>query len=284
MKNIIKTVTTAVVAISLVACSAQKEEKTIGKDKTEKIVLGSIGSDAQIWKHIAQSKEAKELGLDIEVKEINDGVALNQAVIDKEVDVNAFQSWAYFKAFNKLKGEPLAAIATTYLEPMGLYSKRYKSLNDLPQKAVVAIPNDVANTSRALKLLEQAKVIQLKANFNPISGGLNDIEKNPKQISIKLVKGAQGPRVLEDVDLVAIGNTNALESGLNVIQDSLSHETVENEVVENINILVVRKDRKSDEKLQKLNALYHQPFVTEYIKKYFGGTKLDINQPVSTLN
>lgn len=284
MKNLIKTVVSAVVAVSLVACSTQKEERTVAQAETDKIVLGSIGSDAQIWKYIAQSKEAKQLGLDIEVKEINDGVALNQAVIDKEVDVNAFQSWAYFKAFNKLKGEPLEAIATTYLEPMGLYSKRYKSLDDLPQKAVVAIPNDVANTSRALKLLEQAKVIQLKANFNPISGGLNDIEKNPKQISIKLVKGAQGPRVLDDVDVVAIGNTNALESGLNVIQDSLSHETVENKVVENINILVVRKDRKDDKNLQKLNTLYHQPFVEEYIKKHFGGTKLDINQPVSTLN
>lgn len=284
MKNLIKTVVSAVVAVSLVACSTQKEERTVAQTETDKIVLGSIGSDAQIWKYIAQSKEAKQLGLDIEVKEINDGVALNQAVIDKEVDVNAFQSWAYFKAFNKLKGEPLEAIATTYLEPMGLYSKRYKSLDDLPQKAVVAIPNDVANTSRALKLLEQAKVIQLKANFNPISGGLNDIEKNPKQISIKLVKGAQGPRVLDDVDVVAIGNTNALESGLNVIQDSLSHETVENKVVENINILVVRKDRKDDKNLQKLNTLYHQPFVEEYIKKHFGGTKLDINQPVSTLN
>ena len=285
MKRTIQLLTGIFLSLFLIACSIQKNDskKSDVSDK-QKIVLGSVGSDAQIWKYIANSEEAKRLGLEIEVKEINDGVALNTAVLDGEIDVNAFQSWAYFKEFNKLHDQKLEAIATTYLEPMGLYSKKYKAIAELPTGAIVAIPNDVANTARALRLLEQAQLITLKSGFNTISGNLNDIEKNPKSISIKLVKGAQGPRVLGEVDLVAIGNTTALESGLNVINDSIIHETVSDKIKENINILVVNQKNKDNHGLQKLGELYHQSFVNDYIQKEFGGTKLDINQPVSSLN
>lgn len=266
----------------LAACSQTEADQSASAHK-DKIILGSVGSDVEIWKHIAASEQAKALGLNIEVKEINDGVALNRGVLDDELDVNAFQSWAYFKEFNQLNNQKLAVIATMYLEPMGLYSKKYHSLDKLPQHAVVAIPNDVANTTRALRLLERGHLIQLKAGFNPISGSIQDIQENPKNLQFKLVKGAQGPRVLGEVDLVAIGNTTALESGLNVIKDSIFHENVEDKTMENINILVVRRERLSDENLKKLGDLYHQPFVNAFIQKHFGGTKLDINIPVSDL-
>lgn len=285
MKKIIQRLLAILLILNLVACEKDPADSQTGQSKTaEKIVLGSVGSDVQIWQYIAASQQARDLGLNIEVKEINDGVALNQAVLDQEIDVNAFQSWAYFKAFNQLHNHQLQAIATTYLEPMGLYSKRYKALQDLPEGAVVAIPNDVANTSRALKLLAQAKLIELKPSFNSISGSVNDIQKNPKNIRIKTVKGAQGPRVLDEVDVVAIGNTTALESGLNVLKDSIAHETVQDKIKENINLLVVHKNNANDRNLNKLNQLYHQPFVTAYIDQHFGGTKLEIDQPVATLN
>ena len=243
-----------------------------------------MGADSDIWRFIAKSPAAKEAGLEIEVKDINDGITLNNATAEGQVDVNAFQSWAYFKTFNQTNGDKLAALATTYLEPMGLYSKTHKDLNALPQGATVAIPNDTANTSRALRLLEEAKLITLKADFNPVTGTVQDIADNPKKLNIKLVQGASGPRVLGDVDLGAIGNTNALESGLNVTKDALFHEQVGDRVINNINILATKKDRVNDAALQKLSALYHQPAVDAYIKEHFGGTKLDVNQPISSLN
>lgn len=139
MKKIIQRLLAILLILNLVACEKDPADSQTGQSKTaEKIVLGSVGSDVQIWQYIAASQQARDLGLNIEVKEINDGVALNQAVLDQEIDVNAFQSWAYFKAFNQLHNHQLQAIATTYLEPMGLYSKRYKALQDLPEGAVVA--------------------------------------------------------------------------------------------------------------------------------------------------
>ncbi|SPL70022.1 MetQ/NlpA family ABC transporter substrate-binding protein [Acinetobacter stercoris] len=271
----------------LVACANQNEnkhnEKTL-KQKTKHIVLGSMGADADIWRFIAKSQAAQDAGLDIEVKNITDGIALNLATAEKKIDVNAFQSWAYLKTFNQKHGDSLRAIATTYLEPMGLYSKKYKDLRQLPLKAVIAIPNDTANTSRALLLLEQAELIKLKDSFDHVTGSVQDIISNPKQFQIKQVQGATTPRVLTDVDLAAIGNTNALESGLNVLEDALVYEKTNSKTMNNINILVVSKDRENDIELQKLATLYHQPEVIDYIKKHFGGTKLDVNQEISSLN
>ena len=275
--------------LAVVACSNSADKPAAStpaaaKTDTTKIVIGSMGADSDIWRFIAKSPAAKEAGLEIEVKDINDGITLNNATAEGQVDVNAFQSWAYFKSFNQTNGDKLGALATTYLEPMGLYSKTHKDLNALPQGATVAIPNDTANTSRALRLLEEAKLITLKADFNPVTGTVQDIANNPKKLNIKLVQGASGPRVLGDVDLGAIGNTNALESGLNVTKDALFHEQVGDRVLNNINILATKKDRVNDAALQKLSALYHQPAVDAYIKEHFGGTKLDVNQPISSLN
>lgn len=264
------------------ACSAQpKPQKT--KQTQQTIVIGSHGSDVDIWRHIADSDQAKTAKVDIEVKEINDGVALNQALLDGEIDVNAFQSWAYFKEFNDLNHQKLAVLATTYLEPMCLYSQNYKSLTALPDRALIAIPNDVANTARALRLLERAQLITLKPDFNTISGTLESIQSNPKSLQFKLVKGAQLPRVLSEVDLAATGNTIALESGLNVVTDAIFKEEVTDKALENVNILAVRKDRLNDPKFQKLSNLYHQPYVEDYIQKHFGSTKLGIQLDPATL-
>jgi len=288
MIEILKRGSILLTTFALFACSnpSQKTDSSIQAKSTNSthIVLGSVGSDAQIWRFIASTQATKNAGLNIEVKELTDGIALNQGLIDQKLDVNAFQSWSYLKAFNEKNGNKLQAIATTYLEPMGLYSKRYKTLDQLPNGATVIIPSDTANTARALSLLNQAGLIKLKTDFNPALGNLNDIQNNPKKFNIKLVQGATLPRVLGDVDLAAIGNTNALESGLNVIHDALAYEKNDEKVINNINLLVVDKNRINEEKLQKLGALYHQPAVVEYIKQHFGGTKISINQNVNSFH
>lgn len=285
-KNILWLVVFSVVFV--IGCSSylktQTEPKEQEKTSAQTIVIGSLGSDAQIWKHIAASEQAKQLGLNIEVKEINDGVALNRATLNQEIDVNAFQSWGYLKAFNEIHHQGLVAIATTYLEPMGLYSKKYQTLNQLPTGAVVAIPNDAANTARALRLLAQAQLITLPKDFNAISGTPADILTNPKSLSFRTVQSSTTPRVLEEVDLAAIGNTEALDSGLNVLKQSLYYEKTSADNSKNINVLVTSKNDQKRKALDKLGQLYHQPFVNDYIAKNFGGTKVDVNQSITTLN
>ena len=115
-----------------------------GFTRNDEITVGTIGPDVQVWQHIANSKQAKDEGLKIKVKSFTDPVALNRATASGEIDVNAFQSWSYLQAYNKEnKKAQLAAIGTTYLEPMGLYSDKYKILGD--QTANSAVRNFVVN-------------------------------------------------------------------------------------------------------------------------------------------
>ncbi|MGG4608081.1 MetQ/NlpA family ABC transporter substrate-binding protein [Providencia sp. Me31A] len=272
---------------ALTACSQEEniDDKTANiAQSPQKIIIGSHGSDADIWRFIAQSPSAKEANLDIDVKIIDDGITLNIATIDGDVDVNAFQSWGFLKDFNKSHNHQLTAISTTYFEPMGIYSAKYKNLADIPQEAIIAIPNDAANHIRALKLLEKANLITLKPDFNQATGSINDIISNPKDLVFRQIKYAHGPRALPDVDIAVIGNTAAQEGGLNVLTDSLFREQNDETITNNINLLVVKTANKDNPKFAKLTQLYHTEAVRKYISDNFGGTKIDITKDVSELD
>lgn len=272
---------------ALTACSQEENaaDKTASTGQSpQKIIIGSHGSDADIWRFIAQSPSAKEANLDIDVKIIDDGITLNVATIDGDVDVNAFQSWGFLKDFNKSHNNQLSAISTTYFEPMGVYSAKHKNLTDIPQQAIVAIPNDAANHIRALKLLEKANLITLKPDFNQATGSINDIISNPKDLVFRQIKYAHGPRALPDVDIGVIGNTAAQEGGLNVLTDSLFREQNDETINNNINLLVVKTVNKDNPKFAKLTQLYHTEAVRKYISDNFGGTKIEITKDVAELN
>jgi ABC-type metal ion transport system, periplasmic component/surface antigen len=119
------------------------------KSHSSSVLIGSEGSDIDIWKHIAKTDDAKKLGLKIKVKNIADGVQLNKATADGDVDVNAFQSWSYYLTYNQQnKSNKLTALGTTYMEPMGLYSKKYKNVKDIPAGATIAIANNPSQAAR----------------------------------------------------------------------------------------------------------------------------------------
>jgi ABC-type metal ion transport system, periplasmic component/surface antigen len=264
--------------ILLVGCGKSAKANT-----NNTITIGSQGSDLNIWEHIAKSSQAKKLGLKIKTKEITDGAQLNTATSQGQVDVNAFQSWSYYEAYNKQnpKGK-LAALGTTYLEPLGIYSKKYKSVKDIPDGTTIAIANNPANTSRGLLLLQAAGLITLKKGFNALSN-TNDIEANPKDLKFKEIDDTTGPRVLNDVPVVLISNTVALEGGLHVLTDSIYHEKVDQSTKDNVNILATAAKNKNNANYQKLVKLYHNKEIQAYIKKKYYGTKIEVNKPLTYL-
>lgn len=265
-------------------CNSQnKEEANEEQHKATKIVLGSVDSDADIWRFIADSELAKEAGLAIEVKEINGGPQLNNATVEEQVDVNAFQSLGYLSSFNQDSDQKLVPIATTYMEPMGLYSDKYKSVGEIKEGAVVAIADNPANTARGLRLMETAGLIKLAKNFDNGTGTPSDIVENPKQLEFKMIDDTTGPRVLQDVDLALISNTIAFEGGLNVLKDALFKEEIDENTQQSINVLVTKEDRQQDPALKKLAELYHSQAVKDYIQEHFGGTKVDVQEDVGKL-
>ena len=155
-------------------------------------------------------------------------------------------------------------MGTTYIEPMGLYSKKVKSLNDLPNGAKVAIPDNPYNTTRALRLLESAGLIKLPSDFKDGTGTPSDIVENKK-----------------NTDLIAIGNTIALEGGLNVLKDSLFYEKADASTITSINVIAVKAENADKEEYKKLVDLYHDPEIQKYISEKFAGTKVEVKKPVS---
>lgn len=255
------------------------------KSQTTTVTVGSIGPDVQVWQHIAKSSQAKKLGLKIKVKAFTDGPSLLRATSDGSINVSAFSSWAYLEAYNKSKSNTgqQVALATTYLEPMGIYSSKYKKLSDLPKGATIALANNAANEARGLLLLQSAGLIKLKKNFDSASGNTNDIVSNTKQFKFKLIDDTTGPRIIKSVDAVLIGNTIALAGNLNVLKDSLYHEKIDQSTKNNINVLATAKKNKNNAAYKKLGKLYHNKQIQKWIAKKYSGTKVEVNKPVSYL-
>ena len=274
IKSFAKKVTlTTLAALSLFGAALPASAAT-------KVTVSSIGSDYDVWKFIAESEEAKKAGLEIEVKEIDGGLPLNKSVADGIVDANAFQSLGYLDAFNKESDNALVPIGTTYIEPMGIYSKKYKKIEEVKEGAVVALADNPANTTRALRLLESAGLIKLKPDFDDGVGTPDDVIENPKKLEFKLIDDTTAVRVLDDVDLSIIGNTIALEGGLNVLKDAIYKEEINDSTKSRINVIAVKKGREKDEKLLKLVELYHTPKVQEFIKEKFEGTKVEVKKDI----
>ena len=274
--------------LTLSACGKQEAPKNDATAPTEAgkeqvVTMASTGSDADIWRFIADLPETKQAGIKLEVKNFTDYVAMNTAVANQEVDINAFQSYAYLVAFNASNKNKIAPISTTYLEPMGIYSSKVKKVEEFANGATIAIPNDGANESRALLLLQSAGLIKLKADFDFVKGTPADITENAKKIVIKPIQMATAVRAKNEVDAIILGNTLAMEGGLNVLKDAVYYEPVDQSTKMNVNILAVSDARKNDEILKKVGALYHVPAVGKYVQEKFGGTKVDVNKPVSYL-
>ena len=272
--------------LSLVACGKQeapKTETTSSDAKEHTVVMASTGSDADIWRYIATLPETKQAGIKLEVKNFTDYVSMNTAVANKEIDINAFQSYAYLVAFNDSNKDKIAPISTTYLEPMGIYSSKVKKIEEFAQGATIAIPNDGANESRALLLLQSAGLVKLKADFDNVKGTPADIVENSKKIVIKPIQMATAVRAKDEVDAIVLGNTLAMEGGLNVLKDSIYYEPIDQSTKMNVNILAVAESRKDDPILKKVGELYHVAAVGKYVQDHFGGTKVDVNKPVSYL-
>ena len=285
LKTITKSLFALSAVVALAACSNQTTSNSTTSNssntalKTVKVV--SVGSDAEIWRHIAETDQAKKAGLKIEVEELNGGVPLNQAVAEGSVDANAFQSIGYLQGFNESNSSKLTPIGTTYIEPMGLYSKKVKALNDLPNGAKIAIPDNPYNTTRALRLLETAGLIKLSADFKEGTGTPSDIVENKKNFEFLLIDDTTSVRVLDDADLIAIGNTIALEGGLNVLKDALFYEKADESTITSINVIVVKSGNESNDDYKKLVDLYHDAEVQKFISDKFQGTKVEVKKPIS---
>ncbi|MBB5173502.1 MetQ/NlpA family ABC transporter substrate-binding protein [Texcoconibacillus texcoconensis] len=246
MKKTLTTVSSIfALSLTLAACG--------GADAEDTVTVGVNGSGIPLWEDIAD--QAAEEGINIEVQEFSDYVLPNEALNNKEIDFNAFQTISYFDNFIEDHGMDLEPIAGTYIAPMGLYSEEYESHEEIPEGATIAVPEEDTNQGRALLLLEEAGFIELPEDFDGV-GDARDIQANPHDIEIEEVDAAQTPRVLPDVDGSVINNGVAVEAGFIPVDDAIFIEDADG-AAPYINILAVHEDDKDDETLQRIAEIYH---------------------------
>jgi len=209
-------------------------------------------------------------GVELEVRVFNDYVQPNDQVAQKLLDVSYFETEPYLDAYNRSRGTKLTTIVGVHIEPFGAYSRKFKSLDALPQGADVVIPNDPSNNSRALILLHKSGVIQLRDPSDALAT-LRDITANPKQLKFRELDAAMLPRILDQVDLALINTNYALDAGLDPTKDALAIEGRDSPYV---NFLVGRPDNLDDPRVKKLAAALTGPEVKSFIEKKYRGAVL----------
>lgn len=212
--------------------------------------------------------DLKKEGIELEIVEINDYVTPNLVLADGAIDVNAFQHIQYLKQFCKDKKLDLVSAGETYLVPLGVYSKKYKSLDEIPAKSTIAIPNDPTNSGRALIMFHNAGLIKLKDPKNLLATEF-DIVENPKKIKFKLIEAPQLPRVIKDVAAAVINGGYAVEAGYLPTKDSILLEDAKTSPY--VNIFAVRKGDENREDIKKLVKVYRSEKVKKYLLENFKG-------------
>lgn len=262
----------------LTACSSADSAKQV------KIgVMSMTESDEARWEAI--EKEVKKIDPDIKLDFVQFGEYSqpNPALADGDTDINAFQHHKFLEDWNKDTGNDIKPILDTYLSPIRLYSgienkkNRYASVEELPEGATIAIPNDSSNSSRSLYVLQSVGLIELS-----VSGGkpatVADIKANPKSIKIKEVDADKLPDALQDVDAAVINNSFAAEAKLDT-DKALYVEKKDAASAQWINVIAAPKDWKDKKNAKAIQAVldaYHTDSVKKTIEDTAGGLDLPV--------
>ncbi|MCI5775067.1 MAG: MetQ/NlpA family ABC transporter substrate-binding protein [Aerococcus sp.] len=239
----------AVIALALVfivACGNKQAEQTVK--------LGVMGADTDVWDSVKERLADKE-GINHEYVQFTDYSQPNRALSEGEIDLNAFQHTDFLNNYNKEFGTDLVSIGNTVIAPMGLYSNDFDKPEAIADNSEIAIPNDVTNGGRALRLLESAGLIKLR-NDAPGSPTVDDIAENPHNFKIKELDAAQVSRSLDDVGAAVINSGMADDAGFDPVHDPIYIEPVDENSKPFVNIIAARKEDENNETYQKIVDYY----------------------------
>ena len=266
MKKLLVASLAAVLALSaLTGCGAKKDAKDDKKIK----IAASATPHAELLEQVKPM--LAEQGYELEITVFDDYVQPMNVVEDEEMDANYFAHIPYVDQFNAEQGTHIVNAGGIHYEPFGIYPGTKKSLSEIAEGDVIAVPNDTTNEARALLLLQDNDVITLKDGAG-LTATVNDILENPHGIEIKELEAAQVPRVKDEVAFVVLNGNYALEAGLSVGQDSIAFELSDSEAAKTyVNIVAVKEGNENSDKIQALVNALKSDAITEYIKSNYDG-------------
>ena len=286
LKKIFSVGLVGLAALGLAACggSSSKENKSADGPVTVKVGVMSLSDTEEArWNKVQEILDKENAGVKLEYTQFTDYSQPNQALLDGDVDINAFQHYNFLENWNKEKGADLVSVADTYIAPIRLYSgtkdgkNKYTDVKDIPENGTIAVPNDATNEGRALYLLESAGLIKLDVKGKELATVAN-IKENKKNLTISELDASQTPASLTSADAAVVNNTFVREAGIDYKKALFKEEANENSK-QWYNLIAAKPDWKKSDKadaIEKIIKAYH----TDEVKKVIEESSDGMDQPV----
>ncbi len=290
MKKLLSFLFLAVFVLALAACGSKEDEKATeskatdeGTEETttnsEKVML-KVGASNGLHDIILEQAKPilAEEGIELEIEPYQDYVMPNQDLDSGELDANYFQHIPYLETEIAQKGYDFVNAGGIHIEPIGIYSQKYKSLDELPDGATIIISNSVSDQGRILSLLETQGLIKLKDGIDKTAATVDDIVENPKNLEID---ANSAPEMLVtyyeegEGDAVVINSNFAIDAGINPVEDSIAIEGSESPYV---NVIAVRAEDKDNAAIKRLVEVLRTDEIQNFILNEWGGAVVPVNE------
>jgi len=274
MKKWLGALLAAVLVFALAACGGNKDENAAGGDKGGELVKLKVGaSNVPHAEILEQAKPLlEEKGIDLEIITFQDYILPNKALADKDIDANYFQHIPYLEAQMEEHGYNFVNVGGIHIEPIGLYTKKYKSVEELPNGATIIMSNSVADHGRILSMLQEKGLIKLKEGVDKTRATVNDIVENPKKLKFKAdVDAGLLPQVYQngEGDAVLINANYALDAGLDPAKDPIAVESPKDNPY--VNIVAVRKGDENRKEIKTLVEVLQSKEIQDFITEQYKG-------------
>lgn len=270
MKKFLATFLVFLVAVLLVACNSNSSEKSKADStslESKEIKIGATAGPYSDMVKKAIKPGLEEKGYKVEIVEFSDYIQPNKALNEGSIQANLFQHTIYLENFEKENNMDLTALITVPTAPMGIYSNKYKSLDEVEDGATITIPNDPTNAARAFNTLQDEGLIKIDPNADPLKVSEKDIIENPKNLKFQPLEAGQLPRSLDSADLAAVPGNYALAANMNLL-DALA---LENMLDQYRNVVAVKADDEDSQLAKDLIEVVQSEEFEKVIDAEFEG-------------
>ncbi len=242
-------------------------KKDVAEDRTVKVgIMSGSKESTEIWDSVAKTAKDK-YNINLKFVRFTDYNQPNTALVNGDVDINAFQHYAFLNEWNEANNADLQAIGDILVSPIRLYSKKHTDVKDIPNKGTIAVPNDTSNESRALYVLESAGLIKLDTKAGALAT-VKDVTENPKDLTIKELDGSQTASALSSVDAAVVNNDFSVPAGL-TNKEVIATEALNENSKQWINIIVARKEDKDNKLYQDVVKAYQTKETEDLFAKLY---------------
>lgn len=286
MKKWLTALFTLALVLLLAACGGgateeENNDSATNESATEEPKTLVVGANPTPHAEILEAAQPllEEKGIELKITEFNDYVLPNQALDSGDIDANYFQHIPYLEGQIADNGYDFVNAGGVHIEPIGIYSQRHKSLEDVPENATVLFSNSVADHGRVLALLEKEGLITLKDGVDKLNATIEDIAENPKNLEFK---PDYSPELLPQIynedegDLIVINSNFAIDNDLNPLEDAIAIESGENNPY--VNVVAVRSGDEDKEEIKALLEVLNSQEIKDFLLENYEGAVIPANE------